>query len=197
MLRTALLVVTSLPILAPAQQASSGLEETLQWVQQTLVQHGNYVEYYQYKSLRSRHDFTRVKYDGCHLTVEIDSHGGALGDNRDSSSADLNLKDLDPSATTIEPSQRMKIAILVDGKGPYDEAFVKLFTHNSALTINRVYTLYWDPKEWKSRGEKQSTPENEKVADLEMAVDSPDYANRLAKALKHAAELCGAKASAF
>ena len=119
MLRTALLVVTSLPILAPAQQASSGLEETLQWVQKNLVQHGNYVEKTINTKVCEAGTISRaVEYDGCHLTVEIDSHGGALGDNRDSSSADLNLKDLDPSATTIEPSQRMKIAILVDGKGP-------------------------------------------------------------------------------
>jgi hypothetical protein len=64
-------------------------------------------------------------------------------------------------------------------------------------TVAKLYTLYWDPKEWKSRGEKQSTPESEKVSNLEMGVDSPEYAHRLANALKHGAELCGAKASAF
>lgn len=197
-MRTVLLAVISLAILASAQESNPSLEETLQWMQQTLVQHGSYVEYYKYKTLRTRHDLARLaKYEGCHVTVNIDFHGALLEDARDTATAEFDLKDLDPSAVITEPSRSFRVAILVDGNGPYDEAFVKISTRNSALAIHRAYTIYWDPREWKSRGVKQSTPESEDVSSLEIGVDSPEYGNRLTKAFKHAAELCGGKSSAF
>lgn len=112
----------------------------------------------------------------------------------------LNLCDIDPASIKVKTYDLHKDVFNCtdpDEVKSYelscDNAEIEFLTINGATAINeeRVTTY------WKLTGKDHELRSVSKTNKYWLIADDVPYAQRLAKALKHAVELCGGKASKF
>jgi hypothetical protein len=190
-------------------QNKPGLQETFQWMQNTLAPNGlTYMDRngYSYHAIPdgAGHHWTElitnISYDGCHVQVSKDldvlySTGHFVYQEKDS----FNLADIDP--TTATPGDGIPDGLYNED---LESKVISLRTTDDRKVIQcqEKNIAAWDSKGLPVKDFKPDSGFNAKCLsapynEQELRFKTPEYTARFAKALRYAVELCGGKASAF
>jgi hypothetical protein len=196
-------------------QRNRDLAETLLWMDQTYNPHDggdnfgqghgweiHYLRKGQVEEVTENFKMTFVRLGGCNIAINSETlPEGIFSETPSTSRYTINLCDIDPGSIKIKTYD-------LHGKDVFDcsdpeqvklyelnclNAEIEFQTRNGATAISeeRVKTFT------KLTGASHEFRTSSKTNKCWLIVDDVNYAQRLAKALKHAVELCGGKVSKF
>ena len=202
-------------VVYPSLQRKRDLAETLLWMDQTYNPHEggdnfgqghgweiHYLQKDQIEEVTEKFRMTFARVGGCSMVITFETvPEGVYSETPSVSKYTVNLCDIDPESISMKTHD-------LHSKDVFDCADseeVKLFklnctnaeidfkTRDSATAIKdeRVETFV------KLTGKDHELKTESQTNKCWLIVDDVDYAKRLAKALKHAVELCGGKRSKF
>jgi hypothetical protein len=178
------------------KQEGPSLSETVAWMEQTYnpheggFGHGQTRHYPPSWTVYTENTET-LSADGCALILHFNSTSGTLasGHTLSSTTFTFNLKDVDPKSIAVTPDDSQlgqKCSATEEAKrggSTCDQADIDFSIRNDAPLVEV---------------ETGSPPSRQRKAhDAFLLVNDPEYAQRLASALRHAVELCGGKPSPF
>ena len=135
-------------------------------------------------------------YDGCQMTLRIedDPAAEALRDVHSTRSYTFNLRDINPQSIKITPyTRRGGFRCDTAPEADCDHAEITFFTRNEAPLIDEDgHTIFL-----KLQGSDHESKSKQKGEQGYFEVSEVEYANRFAKAFRHAVELCGGKPEPF
>lgn len=184
------------------------LEETLEWMDQTYNPHeggeghGWEIHYtWNGHTEEVSQKFNQLStHDGCKVVTRIETMAeGVYVELPGVTTYTFNLRDLDPNSITVKTYDLHHAYDCSDPEEvkahdlSCDSAQVSFQTTNDAGTIDeeRVRTFT------KLTGADHESRSNYKASECWFIINDVPYAQRFAKALKHAVELCGGKAPKF
>lgn len=188
-----------------ANKRDRDFRETMSWITQTYNPHDGGTNYGQGYGWQEGDDVNRnvtekfhetISYDGCNFTIHIETLPvGVFKDTPSSRTITLNLGSLDPESLTIKKYASSAAAISCDlmPDADCDEAEIAFSTHNDVPIIDDQSVEIFE----NLTGKDHETKGDSKEHQVDFIVDNLDYSQRLARALKHAIELCGGQSSKF
>ena len=212
-------VLIILPIIAavacPAIHRRRDLKETLAWIDQTynpheggdILGHGHGWERHytpdpdRTETLAEEYQTTVVSHGGCKVTIRSETLAvGIWKEIPSEHNYSFDLHDIDPNSIAIKTFDPYKDATncqdavdVKDSNLQCTDAEIVFFTRNGAPAIKDEYVRTFT----KLKGADHEQRGTSKQQEMWLLVDDSDYAQRLARAWKHAIELCGGKASKF
>jgi hypothetical protein len=200
------IIVTVIAAIAyPAIQRRRDLSETLTWIDQTynpheggdiLGQGHGWERHYtpnpdRTERLAEEFETTFVSNGGCKVTIRSETHPVGVWKKMPSRRTDsFDLADIDPNSIAVKTFDTYQdVFTCQDPEG----AEVVFMTRNGATAIKEEYVS----TPTKLNGADHEQRSSSKQQKMWLVVDDADYAQRLAKAWKHAVELCGGKPSKF
>jgi hypothetical protein len=196
-------------------QRNRDLAETLLWMDQTYNPHEggdnlgqghgwetHYLQKGQVEEVTENFKMTFVRLGGCNIVINSETlPRGIFSDTPSTSKYTINLCDIDPGSIKIK-TYDLHSKDVFDCSDPEqvksyelncNNAEIEFLTRNGATAIGeeRVETFT------KLTGNSHEFRTASKTNKCWLIVDDVNYAQRLAKALKHAVELCGGKTSKF
>jgi hypothetical protein len=190
------------------------LKETLLWIDQTYNPHEgadnlgqghgweiHYLKKGSVEEITEKFNTTLAFDDGCNVVTRSETLPvGVYSDLPSVTTYKFSLRDIDPSSISIKTYDLHKdVFSCADSEQVQtyelncDNAEIEFLTRNGATSINedmvRTYT--------KLTGSDHESRNVSKTNKGWWVVDDVPYSRRLAKALKHAVELCGGQASRF
>lgn len=212
-------VLVILPIIAavacPAIQRRRDLKETLAWIDQTynphdggdILGHGHGWERHytpnpdRTETLAEEYQTTVVSHGGCKVTIRSETLAvGIWKEIPSEHNYSFDLHDIDPNSIAIKTFDPYKAATncqdavdVKDSNLQCTDAEIVFFTRNGAPAIKDEYVRTFT----KLKGADHEQRGTSKQQEMWLLVDDADYSQRLARAWKHAIELCGGKASKF
>jgi hypothetical protein len=201
----AFIVASFLSFAPSASDAEPSLSETLAWMDNTYNSHlseggafGHGVEESYSDGKLFRRGTETFTYDGCQITLnkQEDPDSPLYSDVYSSRVYIFNLRDIDPSSVKILPldSQHSGLYCAIDPAHMVcDSAKIEFQTRNQTPLIDEEsHTIFS-----KLQGSDHESKNKTKTFVAVFYVDERAYADRFAKALRHAIELCGGNPSAF
>lgn len=199
----------------PAVRRRRDLKETLAWIDQTynpheggdILGHGHGWERRytpnpdRTEKLAEEYQTTFVSHGGCKVTIRSATHPvGIWKEIPSEHNYSFDLHDIDPNSIAIKTFDPYKDATncqdAADVKNSNlqcTDAEIVFFTRNGAPAIKEEYLKTFTKLTGADHEQRGTSTQQE----MWLLVDDADYAQRLAKAWKHAVELCGGKASKF
>jgi len=195
-------------------QRNRDLAETLRWIDQTYNPHEggdnfgqghgweiHYLRKAQAEEVTQKFKMTFVRLGGCNIAINSETlPEGIYRETPSIHKYKVNLCDIDPDSIKIKAYDLHKDVFSCadpDQVKLYelncDNAEIELLTRNGATTISEDGVKTFTNLTGKDH-ELRTTSQTNKCW---LIVDDVSYAQRLAKALKHAVELCGGKPSKF
>ena len=187
---------------------ASELSEILSWMDNTYNPHSNISGAYGhghtgwYARKNSRFDEVLVygstetlTYDGCQMTLRTDDPAAdALSEMQTRTTRSFNLRDINPQSIKMSTFTHLGgFRCDMFPEAECDHAEIVFFTHNEAPLIDEDRdTVYL-----KLQGSDHELRDRIKAKEAYFEVDGVEYARRLAKAFRHAVELCGGKPEPF
>ncbi len=203
---TALLMVS---LIACTTKRNRDLSETLTWMDQTYNPHDggpNFGRGYGRQTHYLREQVTEAfnetfTYSGCKVTIHSETEPrGDFSDVHSFHSETFNLRDIDPQSIKVrtfdshndvfnctDPEQVQLYQLNCD------QAEVVFSTRNDASAIDEDSLTIFE----KLQGAEHEARGKRKESGAAFIVDDVNYADRFAKAFKHAVELCGGRPSKF
>ena len=133
-------------------------------------------------------------YDGCQMTLRIQDDPAADREVQSTRSYTFSLSDINPQSIKITSyTHTGGIRCDWDPEANCDHAEIVFFTHNEAPLIDED----WDTIFVKLQGSDHESRKKQKGNEAYFEVAEVAYANRFAKAFRHAVELCGGKPDPF
>jgi hypothetical protein len=135
-------------------------------------------------------------YNGCQMTLRIqdDPTARALSEMQTTVTYTFNLRDINPQSIKVSTYTHIGgwRCDMTPG-ADCDHAAIDFVTHSEAPLIDEG----WDTIFPKLQGSDHETKHTSKGKESSFDVDDIEYASRLAKAFRHAVELCGGKPEPF
>lgn len=202
-------------ILFRSIQRNRDLAETLAWMDQTYNPHEggdnlgqghgweiHYLQKGQVEEVTENFKMTFVRLDGCNVAINSETlPEGIFREAPSKTRYTINLCDIDPESIKIK-TYDLHSKDVFDCSDPEQvklyaldcqNAEIEFLTRNGATTINEEMVKTFT----KLTGKDHELRSVSKTNKCWLVVDDVLYAQRLAKALKHAVELCGGKVSKF
>lgn len=205
----AICIALSVTLTACHKEKGPSLSETLSWMDQTYNPHEG-TDFGHGKGTELHYDThgevweafnESFTHDGCKVTIHFETEPrGVRKDMHGTNLETFNLCDIDPQS--IKVSTFDSHADVFDCSDPEevqlhrlncDQAEVTFSTHNTASAIDEESVTIFEQLE----GASHLLKGKRKTSSAFFTVNDVEYANRFAKALQHAVELCGGKPSAF
>lgn len=191
--------------LAPAQAEEPSLAETLAWMDSTYnphersgggFGHGREEIFSEGKPFKRRFSF--FTHENCTITLsnQDDPTAPLYSDLYTSAVYNFNLRDIDPASIKIYryDAQAGGLSCDVDSQHMIcDVAEIEFETRNQTPLIKENLHIVWP----KLQGSEHEAHNNKPTFVATFYVDNSEYADRFAKAFRHAVALCGGKASPF
>ncbi len=214
------LVLVAVGVSAQTNQSGPSLRETEEWMSRTVnsatfapsISHGLYMEglfgdgSFEHTSISFGADMQQLERNGtgcyCKITAIIESSSPPNSVFDDFTAVDVyrfHLKDIDPASITAAKEDMTLARVWVAGTVQFVTADDKPAIHfqTTQWKVADYHHTSKDNFDFCIGPDKSCEKKDELHTGVQIGVDSLEFAQRFAKAFRHAVELCGGKPSIF